>query len=201
MAGASVAKLDVAHRSTAPIMAVANALVADSVSGGRLGVRPAMAIIPQEEVLARVADLARQAYEQNPAGHTCVVLRKPSLAKEFFSRLQARLSDLPAPVRLGHNKDFVFGAGVTVTNMLQVKGLEFDTVILLDPTDMNYPDTKEGRRHLYTMVTRAKDALHFVSAEPPGILVQQAIDAGTVDLVDETEVKAVRFVAEDDEPF
>ena len=110
-------------------------------------------------------------------------------------------TDLPTPVRLGHNKDFSFGAGVTVTNLRQVKGLEFDVVIALDPVDAHYPPTEQGKRWLYTVVTRAKDALHFVGSQGPGALLKAAVDQGLVELSDQTDVAPVAFGPEDDEPF
>jgi DNA helicase IV len=200
VAGAAVTKLDVAHRSTAPIMAVADAIVGDPPSGGRPGPRPSMTIVPgRAELVGRVATIARAAIAENPAAHVCVVTRQAGAARALRTELDAEMG--AGTVRLGHNRDFQFGAGITVTNLLQVKGLEFDVVILVDPTDAAYPDTDVGRRHLYTMVTRAKDALHLVSTEQPGKLVRDAIDAGRIDLSDETDVPPAVFGEEDDEPF
>jgi DNA helicase-2/ATP-dependent DNA helicase PcrA len=201
MAGAAVARLSVAHRSTAPIMAVADALVKDRPSGGRLGPRPAVTVIPRDELLDRVGALVRQSHDQDPAGHVCIVFAHSKDARAFHPKLLAHLGKFPVPVRYCHSRDFDFGAGVTVTSLRQVKGLEFDTVILVDPNDDDYPDSEQGRRNLYTMVTRAKEVLHFVALENPGKLLKAAIDAGTVDLVDETEVKAVTFGADEEDPF
>jgi len=50
-------------------------------------------------------------------------------------------------------------------------------------------------------VTRAKNALHFVGSEPPGALLQAAIEWGLVDLHDQTDVAPLQFGPEDDEPF
>lgn len=97
------------------------------------------------------------------------------------------LGDLGTPLRLGYNKEFAFGRGVTVTNMRQVKGLEFDVVIALDPTDEGYPVTAQGRRWLYTVTTRAKQQLHFVSDQAPGTLLGATIEAGLVELLERTD--------------
>ena len=104
-------------------------------------------------------------------------------------------------MRLGHNKSFQFSPGVTVTNARQLKGLEFDTVIVVDPGADAYPDDPEGRRLLYTVVTRAREVLHLVSGIHPSPIIEAASEAGMLDVVDETEVEPVRFSEDEDAPF
>lgn len=199
--GAQVAKLEVPHRSTAPIMALADAIVGDASAAGRPGPRPSLTLVEKGALLEKVAEVVRDAVQENPNGHVCVITRLVAEARGIHDKLDAMLSDLPVPVRLGYNREFEFGAGVTVTNMRQVKGLEFETVIVLEPTEANYPDSEDGRRALYTMVTRAKDALHFVGSEAPCAMLKKAIDDGLVDLNDETEIPPVVFDESDEEPF
>lgn len=201
VSGAEVAKLEVAHRSTAPIMAIADAIVGDKPSRGRPGARPSMTIVDEGELFPHVAEIVRDAVAENVNGHVCVIVRRAGDVRGAYDALKPHLDDLPVPIRIGYNKSFTFGAGVTVTNMRQVKGLEFDTVVVLDPTDEHYPDTENGRRALYTMVTRAKDALYFASSQSPGALLRSVIDQGLVSLNDETEFEPVSFTEEDDEPF
>ena len=45
--------------------------------------------------------------------------------------------------------------GVTVIGVDQVKGLEFDFVVLPDVDDDQYPDRPDARRALYVAATRA----------------------------------------------
>jgi DNA helicase-2/ATP-dependent DNA helicase PcrA len=199
IAGAQVARLDIAHRSTAQIMALADALVGDTSSAGRSGPRPEMTVVATPtDVLSRVAEIVRMAVTEDPAAHVCVVTGKPTAAAELRPKL-ANATQLD--VRLGHNKEFKFLPGVTVTNVHQVKGLEFDVVVVVEPGDEMFPDDDQGRKHLYTVVTRAKNTLHFVASARPGRLVQGAIDAGHIALSDLTEVQAVTFGEQDDEPF
>ncbi|MCC6216749.1 MAG: ATP-binding domain-containing protein [Polyangiaceae bacterium] len=198
--GATVARLDVAHRSTAAILAVADALIGAPPSGGRPGQLPSMTVVPTRAALvSTIAELAARALAESPSAHVCVVARHAGAVRSLATELGAVLGN--DTVRVGHNREFTFAPGVTVTNLLQVKGLEFDVVILVDPTDASYPDTDEGRRHLYTMVTRARDALHLVSTEPPGRHVRAAIDAGRIELEDRAAVPKAEFGPEDDEPF
>jgi DNA helicase-2/ATP-dependent DNA helicase PcrA len=130
----------------------------------------------------------------------CVVCRWKKEIEATVAALARELGS-EAPVRAGHNDRFEFAPGVTVTNYRQVKGLEFDTVIVLDPTGHAYPATTQGRRNLYMVVTRAKDALHLVAVREATPLLSPAIAAGLVELHEETSVPEVAFTEADDAPF
>jgi DNA helicase-2/ATP-dependent DNA helicase PcrA len=202
IAGASVAKLEVAHRATLPIMRVADTIIGDTTDTGRAGPMPTLTITESASAtLDRVAELVRASTEEDRNGHVCVVCKSTGEARDVRENLAALLRDTELPVRLGHNKEFEFGRGVTVTNMRQIKGLEFDTVIVLEPSDANYPVDTQGRRWLYTVATRAKDQLHFVCTREPGALLREALDRKLLDLLDRSEVPPVTFGQEDEQPF
>jgi DNA helicase-2/ATP-dependent DNA helicase PcrA len=57
--------------------------------------------------------------------------------------------------RLALDGAFDFQPGISVTCVAEVKGLEFDYVIVPDASVAHYPDTPESRRALYVAVTRA----------------------------------------------
>ena len=59
-------------------------------------------------------------------------------------------------------QDFSFAPGIEVTDVRQVKGLEFDYVVLLDVTAESYPDTAEARHLLHIGATRAAHQLWLV---------------------------------------
>ena len=52
-------------------------------------------------------------------------------------------------------QDFRFAPGIEITEVDQVKGLEFDYVILLDASAEHYPDDARSRRLLHVGATRA----------------------------------------------
>jgi DNA helicase-2/ATP-dependent DNA helicase PcrA len=79
-------------------------------------------------------------------------------------------SDLPQ-VRRVENQDFTFSPGIEVTEIEQVKGLEFDYVVLVDVTDQNYPGTPASRRLLHVGATRAIHQLWLTSVGTPSSLV------------------------------
>jgi DNA helicase-2/ATP-dependent DNA helicase PcrA len=199
--GATVARLEVAHRSTRQIMAIADGIVGDKPSGGREGALPTLRLVESEKhKLAAAADIARAALLDNPNAHVCVVCPSKADVPSVVDQLRASI-DRSVAVREGRNRDFEFAPGVTVTNYRQVKGLEFDVVIALDPMAKAYAATTQGRRNLYMVVTRAKDALHFVLAGEPTALLRDAIDGGLVEVRDESGVPEVQLTEDDAQPF
>jgi DNA helicase-2/ATP-dependent DNA helicase PcrA len=88
-------------------------------------------------------------------------------------------------------QDFAFSPGVDVTDVGQVKGLEFDYVILLDVNATSYPDTVEARHLLHIGATRATHQLWLVSTGPVSPLVP--VDAtGALALEEEAEAVTAR---------
>ncbi len=200
--GAQVARLEVAHRSTQPIMNVADSILGEQSEGGRPGAKPTLTKAQSEEaLLRRIAELARADYEENRAAHVCIVCRNASDAAQLHKELAQELGELGAPVRLGHNKSFEFGPGITVSSSRQVKGLEFDSVIVVEASEKNYPATTDGKRALYMVTTRAKETLQFVGAHEPSSLLAEALRVGWIDVVSRATVPPVMFTADDDEPF
>ena len=95
---------------------------------------------------------------------------------------------------------FAFEPGVTVTNRAQIKGLEFDAVVVFEPTESDYPaQGDEGRRRLYTVLTRAKSELVLIASDEPTELLARAIEQGSRDVADAATVP--EFSGADDEPF
>ena len=71
-------------------------------------------------------------------------------------------SDVP---RLRRVKDgeFAFEAGVEVTEVAEVKGLEFDYVVLVEVSAACYPDNSHCRRLLHVAATRARHQLWLMA--------------------------------------
>lgn len=202
--GVSVARLEVAHRSTAEIMAVADTLVGDHSPAAAHGARPTLTVVDPASLHDSLAALVRAEIASAPKGHVCVVCPRRKDVPPTLAALQQRLDSdatFAAPLREGHNKAFEFGAGVTVTNLRQIKGLEFDSVIVFDPSAEAYPDTDQGRRNLYTAVTRAKDRLAFLGTAPLSPLLSPARDATLLEVADQATVEEVKFTEEELEPF
>jgi DNA helicase-2/ATP-dependent DNA helicase PcrA len=67
--------------------------------------------------------------------------------------------------RLALQGHFEFRPGITITCVPEVKGLEFDHVIVPDASASTYPSTADSRRSLYVAVTRATDHLALTAAD------------------------------------
>jgi hypothetical protein len=201
--GAAVATLEVTHRSTHPIIALADFVAGETPSPmGRPGPIPLFCPVDDHEdaVAEQVAALATADLTANPTAHVCVVCATTATAQQLHARLARRLADAGFSVRRGYRDAFEFAPGCTVTNLRQVKGLEFDSVIVVDPAGKPYAATAQGRRNLYTVITRAKDQLRFVVRRALSPLLDPAIKRGLL-CVETTDLSLGMSLEDDDEPF
>jgi DNA helicase IV len=105
---------------------------------------------------------------KEPQSLTAIICRYKKDAQELFQALKG----VPG-LRLQTNS-LSFEPGVLVTNVHQVKGLEFSGVIMWNPSQRAYPDTEIGRNLLYVGLTRASNRLavyHFERLS--GLLVEK----------------------------
>jgi DNA helicase IV len=98
-----------------------------------------------------------------------VILRTPDAAKRF-----ARLVSRAVSVHLVVDGDFHFGAGINVACVEDVKGLEFDYIVVPDASAAVYPETSPARRALYVAVTRTVHQLVLASVGTPSPLLLAA---------------------------
>ncbi len=92
----------------------------------------------------------RRIRTEDPAGSIAIVCRSDLTAKNV-----ARTLNHGVTVRLALDGDFDFTPGITVTSVQEVKGLEFDLVVVPDAQASTYPANAPSRRALYVAVTRA----------------------------------------------
>jgi hypothetical protein len=117
-------------------------------------------------VAAWLCEELRLLRERDPGASVAVICRGPEKAQRL-SKVLGHAVD----VRLALDGRFDFRPGVTVTCVAEVKGLEFDHVILPDASAASYPDTPESRRSLYVAVTRACHQLVLAGPGRPSPLV------------------------------
>jgi DNA helicase-2/ATP-dependent DNA helicase PcrA len=72
-------------------------------------------------------------------------------------------------------QEFSFRPGVEVTDVRQVKGLEFDYVVMLDANTSSYGRDDESRHLFHIGVTRAAHQLWIVSTGTPSPLVPREL--------------------------
>lgn len=175
-----VRPLRLAYRSTAPVMrfarrvlgplAATEATDVEARPGAEVSLHP---FDGMGEAVAFVADALRSLLGREPSASVALLTRHPGQADAWYAAL-AR-AEVPQ-LRRVRRQDFDFAPGVDVTDVGQVKGLEFDYVILLDVNETSYPETVEARHLLHIGATRATHQLWLVSTGPVSGLVRAAME-------------------------
>ena len=162
--------LEISHRSTLPIMRLADHIQQRSmVKTGRVGRTPIWFKCRDEQHgIEHVLKWLSRAVELYPTTVTAVICASPEDAKFAYRMLQPTFGSL---VRIGDAYSFSFEEGVLVTDVRQVKGLEFFSVLLWNPSPVGYPSNDLGRNLLYVAATRAEENLSIVTwGRPAGML-------------------------------
>jgi len=73
------------------------------------------------------------------------------------------------------NQDFRFAPGIEITEFDQIKGLEFDYVVLTDVSEAHFSGDPISRRRLHVGATRAVHQLWLLSIGRPSAPVREAI--------------------------
>jgi DNA helicase-2/ATP-dependent DNA helicase PcrA len=81
-------------------------------------------------------------------------------------------SEIPF-LRLVLHQDFSFKPGIEVTEIRQVKGLEFDYVIMLECNMDTYPVNDESRHLMHVGMTRAAHQLWLITTANPSRLIPE----------------------------
>ncbi len=162
----SIIRLEVSFRCTAPIMNLANKVAGDPKKiEGRAGADPEWHKADNREyMLDHLVDWSNRLIKADPNKLIAIICRYPKQAMELKEELEELLS---GEVRLGHRDQFSFEPGIMVTNIHQVKGLEFDSVALVEPDEDNYPIRREESRNMiYVGITRTQDDLLLTTVKP-----------------------------------
>ncbi len=174
-AASIVHPLKLSYRSTAEVMQLAQQVLGPELAPKEhLVARSGAPVELHEfgdvgEVVAFLADALRQLANREPTASVALISRYPEQADMYYQGL-AR-ADIPQ-LRRVRNQDFVFTPGFDVTDVAQVKGLEFDYVVLLDVNANSYPETLESRHLLHIGATRAAHQLWITCSGPPSPLVR-----------------------------
>ncbi len=96
---------------------------------------------------------------KEPGVTVAVVCKSPDTAARLHTALARNL-----PVRHVPTGLFSFSPGIDVTPVAQVKGLEFDVVVVPDAGAHSYPDDPDARRKLHVACTRAIEQLWVIEA-------------------------------------
>ena len=162
----AIIQLEVSFRCTVPIMTLAHKVAGEPKKvEGRAGSAPIWQRAENYiDLIETLADWSRELLRADPYKLIALICRYPKQAMELKEELEAYL---PGEVRLGHRDQFSFEPGILVTNIHQVKGLEFDSVALVEPDEENYPAKKEESRNMiYVGITRTQEDLLLATIRP-----------------------------------
>ncbi|HVV16298.1 MAG TPA: ATP-binding domain-containing protein [Polyangia bacterium] len=158
LAHVAIDPLRIAYRSTREIMAVARAVMGpladpDPPAAPRTGAPVETFHFPGVgAAVGFVAEALRDLAGREPRATVALIARHPEQADRYLEGL--RRAEVPA-LRRVRAQDFGFRPGVEVTDVRQVKGLEFDYVVMLDANASSYGRDDESRHLFHIGVTRA----------------------------------------------
>jgi len=88
--------------------------------------------------------------KREPRATIAIICNREETAEQFYNEL----ADIGG-VNLVLDQGFNFKPGIDITTVDQIRGLEFDYVILPDTDRVNYPENNRSRKRLHLAATRA----------------------------------------------
>lgn len=171
----SLSTLRVSYRSTAQITAFARNVLgalAESESAPlstREGPPVECFTFPEHGACVDFLGQAlRELALSEPLASVALIARTPAVARLVYEGLDRM--DVPR-LRLVEDQAFAFAPGIDVADVAQVKGLEFDYVVVLDASESGWPARPHDRRLLHVAATRAIHQLWVTSIGPATSMV------------------------------
>ncbi len=123
--------------------------------------------------VAFLADALRGLARDEPLANLALITPDADTARVYHQGLQR--AELQS-VRLVLEQDFAFEPGIEVTPIADVKGLEFDYVVMIEAAAQHFPDTDAARRLLHVGATRAIHQLWVTAVGTPAAPIRQILD-------------------------
>jgi DNA helicase-2/ATP-dependent DNA helicase PcrA len=124
------------------------------------------------EAVGFLSEALRNLVSSEPLSSVAVIARYPEQADLYYKGL--RHGEVPNLRRIAE-QDFPFRPGVDVTDVRQVKGLEFDYVVIVECNRSTFPTDDETRHLLHIAATRAAHQLWVFSTGKPSLLLPEAL--------------------------
>ncbi len=124
------------------------------------------------EAVGFLSEALRKLVSSEPLSSVAVIARYPEQADLYYKGL--RHGEVPNLRRVA-DQDFLFRPGVDVTDVRQVKGLEFDYVVVVECNAATFPADDEARHLLHIAATRAAHQLWVFSTGTPSLLLPEAL--------------------------
>lgn len=180
--GTQVETLQVSYRSSREIAEFASALLGDLREDDEpfLTTRdgPPVEVFQYTDhgaAIGALADALSQLAREEPLASVAVLAPSREIATLYAEGLAS--SEVPRLHQVVH-QDFRFAPGIEVAEIEQVKGLEFDYVILVEATEEHFPDEPRARRLLHVAATRAVHQLWLTATTTPAKPVLEASRGG-----------------------
>lgn len=156
--------LDIAYRSTEQIMRLAQYVLGPLAGPPPRAVRQGAPVellrfSDPGQAVGVLGDALRDLLAREPYANVAVVSRHLSQAKLYYDGLKR--AEVPR-LSFVAEEDFRFTPGVEVTEVRQVKGLEFDYVIMVEVNADSYGANDESRHLFHVAATRAAHQLWIV---------------------------------------
>jgi DNA helicase II / ATP-dependent DNA helicase PcrA len=174
LAHVAIEPLQVSYRSTREILALARHVMGPLAAGDpprapRSGAPVQAHRFPGTgAAVAFLAETLRPLFAREPRATVAVLTRHPEEADRYYHGL--RRAEVPL-LRRVRAQEFSFRPGIEVTEIRQVKGLEFDYVVLCEVNAGSYGTDDESRHLLHIAATRAAHQLWLLVTGAPSPLL------------------------------
>jgi len=174
LVGQEVSNLKVSYRATRQVMEFAIDLLGDLASTHDVKAikeGPEVELFQfdhQGELCRSLSQSLKQLLSTERHASIALICHSPEAARLYYDLLSPM--DI-GDIRLVDDQNFSFTAGVDITDVRQVKGLEFDYVIILDADTVNYPPNSYHRYLLHIAATRAAFQLWMFNYRLPSTLL------------------------------
>jgi DNA helicase-2/ATP-dependent DNA helicase PcrA len=178
----AIEPLRIAYRSTREILALARHAMgplaeAEPPQAPRSGAPVEAHRFPGTgAAVAFLAEALRSLPAREPRATVAVLARHPEQADRYFDGLQR--AEVPS-LRRVRAQNFSFHPGIEVTDIRQVKGLEFDYVVMVDVNATTFGQDDESRHLFHIAATRAAHQLWLIVTSTPSPLIPPALLSGS----------------------
>lgn len=104
---------------------------------------------------------------REPQSQSAIICSSEDEARSLFEKL----SSLGGQIRLVLDANFSFKPGIDITVVENIRGLEFDYVVIPDATELNYTFNAYSRKRLHLAMTRAIHQLWILSTGNQSALI------------------------------
>lgn len=173
----ALSTLEVSYRSTHPITRFALEVLGDSEEPAPRTLRdgPPVELFRFSDHGACVAFLAealKRLLQAEPLANIALLTPDPDLTTLYAEGLHA--AEVPE-IRQIVQQRFAFAPGIDVVEADQVKGLEFDYVVIIEASSRHWPATEHHRRLLHVAATRAVHQLWLTTTDSPATILPEAL--------------------------